>query len=50
MAFDTDFSPKAVALNSKNGACSPLVIRDMLTLIYQIILISPKILAVLHVH
>ncbi|KAI0690245.1 P-loop containing nucleoside triphosphate hydrolase protein, partial [Cerioporus squamosus] len=39
--FDTDFGLKAIALNSKNGACSPL---DILALKYQIILVSPEML------
>ncbi|KAI0363847.1 P-loop containing nucleoside triphosphate hydrolase protein [Pilatotrama ljubarskyi] len=42
--FKTDFGLEAVALNSKNGACSPLVIRDILAMKYQIILLSPEML------
>ncbi|KAI0365875.1 P-loop containing nucleoside triphosphate hydrolase protein [Pilatotrama ljubarskyi] len=42
--FDTEFGLKAIALNSSNGACSPLVIRDILNLKYQIILVSPEML------
>ncbi|KAI0675802.1 P-loop containing nucleoside triphosphate hydrolase protein [Trametes maxima] len=43
-SFDTDYGLKAVALNSANGACSPLVIRDILSMKYQIILVSPEML------
>ncbi|KAI0349083.1 P-loop containing nucleoside triphosphate hydrolase protein [Trametes cingulata] len=42
--FDTEFGLKAIALNSSNGACSPLVIRDILDLKYQILLVSPEML------
>ncbi|KAI0651872.1 P-loop containing nucleoside triphosphate hydrolase protein, partial [Trametes meyenii] len=43
-SFDTDYGLKAVALNSTNGACSPLVIREILSMKYQIILVSPEML------
>ncbi|KAI0350724.1 P-loop containing nucleoside triphosphate hydrolase protein, partial [Trametes cingulata] len=42
--FKTDFGLDAIAINSKNGACSPLVIRDILAMKYQIILLSPEML------
>ncbi|KAH9897008.1 hypothetical protein C8Q73DRAFT_780555 [Cubamyces lactineus] len=40
--FKNEFGLNAVALNSANGACSPLVIKDILAMKYQIILISPE--------
>ncbi|EJF62569.1 P-loop containing nucleoside triphosphate hydrolase protein, partial [Dichomitus squalens LYAD-421 SS1] len=42
--FDTDFKLKVIALNSKNGACSPLTLREILAFKYQIILVSPEML------
>ncbi|KAI0763973.1 P-loop containing nucleoside triphosphate hydrolase protein [Trametes elegans] len=42
--FDLDFGLRAVAVNSKNGACSPLVIKKILAGTYQIVLISPEML------
>ncbi|PIL28977.1 transporter [Ganoderma sinense ZZ0214-1] len=42
--FELDFGLKAVALNSKNGACSPIRIREILEMKYQIILLSPEML------
>ncbi|PIL34433.1 hypothetical protein GSI_03208 [Ganoderma sinense ZZ0214-1] len=42
--FETEFGLKAIALNSKNGACEPEKINDILALKYQIILISPEML------
>ncbi|KAI0349391.1 P-loop containing nucleoside triphosphate hydrolase protein [Trametes cingulata] len=42
--FDLDFGLKAIAVNSKNGACSPLVIKRILAGTYHIVLISPEML------
>ncbi|KAI0707557.1 P-loop containing nucleoside triphosphate hydrolase protein [Cerioporus squamosus] len=42
--FDLEFGLKAVAVNSKNGACSPLVLRRILSGVYHIVLISPEML------
>ncbi|EJF59224.1 P-loop containing nucleoside triphosphate hydrolase protein, partial [Dichomitus squalens LYAD-421 SS1] len=46
--FVTDFGLQAVALNSKNEACSPSLtscsIKDILSYKYQIILVSPEML------
>ncbi|PIL24782.1 transporter [Ganoderma sinense ZZ0214-1] len=42
--FENDYGLTAVALNSKNGGCSPEKINDILALKYQIILISPEML------
>ncbi|KAH9853976.1 P-loop containing nucleoside triphosphate hydrolase protein [Lenzites betulinus] len=43
--FDLEFGLKAVAVNSKNGACSPSTIKQrILAAEYQIILISPEML------
>ncbi|KAH9934406.1 P-loop containing nucleoside triphosphate hydrolase protein [Amylocystis lapponica] len=42
--FKTDFGLDAVAINSKNGACSPRVVQAILARRYQIILLSPEML------
>ncbi|KAI0771547.1 P-loop containing nucleoside triphosphate hydrolase protein [Trametes elegans] len=42
--FDLDFGLRAITVNSKNGACSPLVIKKILAGTYQIVLISPEML------
>ncbi|KAH9949019.1 P-loop containing nucleoside triphosphate hydrolase protein [Amylocystis lapponica] len=42
--FKRDFGLDAVAINSKNGACSPLVVQAILARRYQIILLSPEML------
>ncbi|KAI1784235.1 P-loop containing nucleoside triphosphate hydrolase protein [Ganoderma leucocontextum] len=42
--FKTDFGLKAVAINTANGGCSPLKIKDILAHKYQVILISPEML------
>ncbi|EMD37426.1 hypothetical protein CERSUDRAFT_29423, partial [Gelatoporia subvermispora B] len=42
--FRNEFGLSAVALNSTNGACSPLVISRILSNKYHIILVSPEML------
>ncbi|EJF61027.1 P-loop containing nucleoside triphosphate hydrolase protein [Dichomitus squalens LYAD-421 SS1] len=42
--FLTDFGLRAIALNSKNGACSPEAIKAILAHEYQVILVSPEML------
>ncbi|KAH9847421.1 P-loop containing nucleoside triphosphate hydrolase protein [Lenzites betulinus] len=42
--FELEFGLNAVALNSTNGACSPLTIKRIISGAYHIILISPEML------
>ncbi|EJF56898.1 P-loop containing nucleoside triphosphate hydrolase protein [Dichomitus squalens LYAD-421 SS1] len=42
--FVTEFGLQAIALNSKNGACSPRMIKDILAHKYKIIIVSPEML------
>ncbi|KAI0073017.1 P-loop containing nucleoside triphosphate hydrolase protein [Panus rudis PR-1116 ss-1] len=40
--FETHFGLKAIAVHNKNGGCSPLAIKKLLSEEYQILLISPE--------
>ncbi|KAI0074175.1 P-loop containing nucleoside triphosphate hydrolase protein [Panus rudis PR-1116 ss-1] len=42
--FQTHFGLKAIAVHNKNGGCSPLTIKKLLTEEYQILLISPEMM------
>ncbi|KAH9842930.1 P-loop containing nucleoside triphosphate hydrolase protein [Rhodofomes roseus] len=42
--FKDQFNLDAVAVNSQNGACSPLVLQRILDMKYQVILASPEML------
>ncbi|KAH9939562.1 P-loop containing nucleoside triphosphate hydrolase protein [Amylocystis lapponica] len=42
--FKTDYGLDAIAIQGKNGACSPLVIKAILQRQYRIILVSPEML------